>query len=94
MIPDYYVEYNGKRYPVFLINILDQTTEESAENMEFIEVPVSVESLSRQLIDSDSGSPVSPEATSIDEEISFYIPDYLADKEATEIADFVSDNYW
>lgn len=93
MIPNEYIEYNGKQYPLFLVNIIDQSDEESAQNMEMIEVPISVTSLSNVLIDS-SGSPVNAEATAIDERIFFYIPDELADKEANEIADFVSDSCW
>lgn len=93
MIPDRYIEYNGKHYPVFILNIIDQNDEESAQNMEMIEVSVSVESLERELID-DSGNPINAEATAINEEIFFYIPDEMADKEASQIADFVTDNCW
>lgn len=93
MTPDKYIEYNGKNYPVFNLNIVDQSDEDSAQNMEMIKVAVSVQSLSDVLIDS-SGSPVNAEATAIDERVFFYIPDELADKEANVIADFVSDNCW
>lgn len=93
MIPDRYIEYNGKHYPVFILNIIDQSDEESAQNMKMTEVAVSVESLEGVLID-DSGNPVNAEATAIDEEIFFYIPDEMADKEASQIADFVTDNCW
>lgn len=93
MTPDKYIEYNGKNYPVFNLNIVDQSDEDSTQNMEMIEVAVSVQSLSDILIDS-SGSPVNEEARILDEEIFFYIPDELADKEANEIADYVTDNCW
>lgn len=93
MSPDKYIEYNGKNYPVFNLNIVDQSDEDSAQNMEMIEVAVSVQSLSDMLTDS-SGSPVNEEARILDEEIFFYIPDELADKEANEIADYVTDNCW
>lgn len=93
MIPNEYIEYNGKQYPLFLVNIINQSDEESTQNMEMIEVPISVTSLSNVLIDL-SDSPVNAEATAIDERVFFYIPDELADKEANEIADFVSDNCW
>ncbi len=93
MIPDRYIEYNGKHYPVFILNIIDQSDEESAQNMKMTEVAVSVESLEGVLID-DSGNPINAEATAIDEEIFFYIPDEMADKEASQIADFVTDNCW
>lgn len=93
MIPDRYIEYNGKSYPVFNLNIVDQGDEDSAQNMEMIEVEVSVQSLSNVLINS-SGSPVNDEASVLDEEIFFYIPDELEYGEASEIADFVSNNCW
>lgn len=93
MIPDRYIEYGGKHYPVFVISIIDQSDEESAQNMKMIEVSVSVESLEGVLID-DSGNPVNAKATAIDEEIFFYIPDEMEFREASEIADFVSDNCW
>ena len=54
---------------------------------------MSVQSLSNVLINS-SGSPVNDEASVLDEEIFFYIPDELAEREACEIADYVSDNCW
>lgn len=93
MTPDRYIDYAGKRYPVFVINIIDQSDEDSAQNMETIEVSLSVESLSGVLIDS-SGNPNDTEASAIDEDIFFYIPDEMADKDVSEIADFVSDNCW
>lgn len=94
MTPDRYVEYDGKQYPVYLVNIIDQETEDSAMNMETIEVPISVESLSHKLIDQSTGTPVNSIATAIDEEIFFYIPDDMASKSEAEVADFVSDNCW
>lgn len=93
MIPDRYIEYNGEHYPVFDIYIVDQSDEDSAQNMKTIEVSVSVESLEGLLIDS-SGNPVNAEAAAVDEEIFFYIPDELEYGEANEIADFVSNNCW
>lgn len=78
---------------MFNLNIVDQGDEDSAQNMEMIEVEVSVQSLSNVLINS-SGSPVNDEASVLDEEIFFYIPDELAEREACEIADYVSDNCW
>ncbi len=62
--------------------------------METIEVTVSVQSLSNQLINPANGMPVNQEAESIDDDIFFYIPDELADKDADVIADYVSDNCW
>lgn len=94
MQPTDYVSYNGKEYPLFEVDIIDQETEESAENMEFMTVTVSTQSLSSQLIDSATGLPVDKRAERLDNDIFFYIPDELADKEANEIADFVSDNCW
>lgn len=94
MIPDNHIDYNGKRYPVFLVNIVDQSTVSSAQNMETIQVPVSTESLRRELIDKPTGAPVSTVASFIDDSIFFYIPDALATKNGVEIADFVSDNCW
>lgn len=94
MTPDRYVEYDGKQYPVYLINIIDQETEDSAMNMETIEVPISVESLSQKIIDQSTGAPIDSEATEIDEEIFFYIPDEMASLSEAEVADFVSDNCW
>ncbi len=93
MIPDRYIEYNGEHYPVFDIYIIDQSNEDSAQKMETIEVSVSVEALERVLID-DSGNPLNAEAAAVDEEIFFYIPDELEYGEASEIADFVSNNCW
>ena len=61
--------------------------------MKTIEVSVSVESLEGLLIDS-SGNPLNAEAAAVDEEIFFYIPDELEYGEASEIADFVSNNCW
>lgn len=94
MTPDRYIEYDGKQYPVFLINIIDQTTVESAMNMEFIEVPISIESLSHKLIDQSTGTPVNSVAATIDEEIFFFIPDDMTSKSKAEVADFVTDNCW
>lgn len=94
MTPDRYIEYDGKQYPVYLINIIDQTTMDSAMNMEFIEVPISIESLNHELIDQSTGTPVNSVATAIDEEIFFYIPDDMASKSEAEVADFVTDNCW
>lgn len=94
MTPDRYVEYDGKQYPVYLVNIIDQETEDSAMNMETIEVPISVESLSQKIIDQSTGAPIDSEATEIDEEIFFYIPDEMASLSEAEVADFVSDNCW
>ena len=93
MIPDRYIEYNVEHYPVFDIYIVDQSDEDSAQNMKTIEVSVSVESLEGLLIDS-SGNPLNAEAAAVDEEIFFYIPDELEYGEASEIADFVSNNCW
>ena len=93
MIPYKHIEYNGERYPVFIINIIDQNSEEAAQNMKTIRVAVSVESLARELMDL-SGTPVNSEATVLDKDIFFYIPDELAGRDACEIADFVSDNCW
>lgn len=81
MIPDRYIEYNGEHYPVFDIYIVDQSDEDSAQNMKTIEVSVSVESLEGLLIDS-SGNPLNAEAAAVDEEIFFYIPDELEYGEA------------
>lgn len=92
MIPDRYIEYDGKQYPIYLINIIDQTTIDSAMNMEFIEVPISIESLSHKLIDQSTGTPVNSMATAIDEEIFFYIPDDMTSKFKDEVADYVTDN--
>lgn len=94
MQPTDYVSYNGKEYPLFEVDIIDQETEESAENMEFMTVTVATQSLSSQLIDSATGLPVDKRAERLDNDIFFYIPDELADKEANEIADFVSDSCW
>ena len=94
MKPSDNVFYNGKEYPLFYIDIIDQETEESAENMEFMTVTVGTQSLLSQLIDSATGMPVDKSAERLDNDIFFYIPDELADKEAHEIADYVSDNCW
>lgn len=94
MKPTNYITYNGESFPVFVINIIDQTDEKSAMNMKFISISVSVESLSERLIDPTTGAPVSSIATAIDQGIFFYIPDELADKEADEIANYVTDNCW
>lgn len=94
MTPDRYIEYDGKQYPVYLINIINQGAEASAMNMEFIEVPISLESLSQRLIDQSIGAPINSIATAIDEEIFFYIPDDMAFKSEVEVADYVSDNCW
>lgn len=94
MTPDRYVEYDGKQYPIYLVNIMDQETVDSAMNMEFIEVSISVESLSHKLIDQSTGAPIDSKATYIDEEIFFYIPDDMTSKSEAEVADFVSDNCW
>jgi len=94
MTPDRYVEYDGKQYPVYLVNIIDQETEDSAMNMETIEVPISVESLSQKLIDQLTRAPIDSKATFIDEGIFFYIPDEMASLSEAEVADFVSDNCW
>lgn len=94
MTPDRYVEYDGKQYPVYLVNIIDQETVDSAMNMETIEVPISVESLSQKIIDQATGAPIDSKATYIDEGIFFYIPDEMAFLSEAEVADFVSDNCW
>lgn len=94
MTPDRYIQYDGKQYPVYLVNIIDQETQNSAMNMETIEVSISVESLSRKLIDQSTKTPINSAAATIDEDIFFYIPDEMASKSAAEIADFVSDNCW
>ena len=41
-----------------------------------------------------AGMPVDKSAERLDNEIFFYIPDELAEREACEIADYVSDNCW
>ena len=94
MKPSDYIEYKGKEYPLFDVDIIDQETEESAEDMEFMTVTGATQSLSDQLIDSATGMPVDKSAERRDNDIFFYIPDELADKEAHEIADYVSDNCW
>lgn len=94
MIPDRYVEYDGKRYPVYIVNIINQQTEDFAMNMETIEVPISVKSLSQKIIDQSTGTPIDSAATAIDEEIFFYIPDEMASLSEAEVSDFVSDNCW
>lgn len=94
MKPSDYIFYNGKEYPLFQVDIIDSETEESAENMEVMTVTVATESLSEQLIDSATGMPFDKSAERLDEEIFFYIPDELAEREECEIADFVSDNCW
>lgn len=94
MTPDRYVEYDGKQYPVYLVNIIDQETEDSAMNMETIEVPISVESLRQKIIDQSTGAPIDSKATFIDEGIFFYILDEMASLSEAEVADFVSDNCW
>ena len=58
MKPNDHIVYNGKEYPLFQVDIIDQETEESAENMEFMTVTVATQSLSDQLIDSITGMPV------------------------------------
>ena len=94
MTPTSHITYNGETFPVFVINIIDQIDEDSAMYMKVISVSVSIESLSKRLIDADTGVPVSSIASAIDEGIFFYIPDELADKEADEIANYVTDNCW
>ena len=94
MKPNDYISYKGKEYPLFQVDIIDQETEESAENMEFMTVTVATQLLSDQLIDSATGMPVDKSAERLDNEIFFYIPDELAEREACEIADYVSDNCW
>lgn len=94
MNPYKYVEFNGKQYPLFRINIVNQSTVKSAQMLKFESVVVSTESLSQQIIDSESGLPVNKLASEIDEQIFFYIPDELAGKTDAEVADFVSDNCW
>lgn len=74
MKPYKYVEFEGKLYPLFRINIVDQSTEESAGQLKFESVVISVESLSQQIIDGASGVPVNSLATEIDEYIFFYVP--------------------
>lgn len=94
MKPYKYVEFEGKLYPLFRINIVDQSTEESARQLKFESVIISVESLSQQIIDRASGMPVNSLATEIDECIFFYIPDEMIHKTKADVADYVSDNCW
>ena len=49
--------------------------------MEFMTVTVATQSLSDQLIDSITGMPVDKSAERLDNEIFFYIPDELAERE-------------
>lgn len=94
MIPYRYIEYDGKQYPVYHVNIIDQGTEGSAMNMKTIEVSISIESLNHKLIDQSTGTPINSVADAINQEVFFYIPDDMASKPETEVADFVSDNCW
>lgn len=94
MIPYKYIEFEGKSCPLFRINIVDQSTVESAEQLKFESVVISVESLSQQIINTSSGMPINSLATEIDECIFFYIPDELMYQTEAEVADYVSDNCW
>ena len=94
MKPNDHIFYNGKEYPLFQIDIIDQETEESAKNIEFMTVTVATQSLSDQLINSATGMPFDKSAERLDNEIFFYIPDELAEREACEIAEYVTDNCW
>ena len=66
------ITWKGKDYPVRRLTIFKGTPEE-------LEILVSVESLSRELIDDNTGVPVSDEAEEVDGQIYYY----LADEEIT-----------
>lgn len=93
MTPSDLIIYDDEQFPIFYVNIIDQETVKAAENMEYMEVTIATESLSRKIIDKN-GSPIDKRAERIDNDIYFYIPDKIADKKPAEIADYVSDNCW
>jgi len=77
-----HIEYRGKKYPVFSLDI---TIKGKMEN-----VSISVESLQSELMPDWIWRDT--EAEHIDETIFFYIPDDVAEKPEAEIVKFMEDN--
>ncbi len=85
MNPHDYIEYKGKKYPVFYLELESDTDAWSGESM------VATEALMKEII-GDNGLPVDREAEAIDEEIFFYIPDEVAGWKEEDIVEFINEN--
>jgi hypothetical protein len=90
MKPTSYVEYEGKKYPVFTIKVTDP--DDSAKIA--YEVGISTESLEDAIINPENSLPWGLDALSIDEDIFYYIPDSMAEASEEEITRYVNQYAW
>ncbi len=86
MNPHDYIEYKGKKYPVFYLELESDTDAWSGESM------VATEVLRKVLIDDSNGLPVDKEAECVDHDIFFYIPDEVAGWKEEDIVEFINEN--
>ncbi len=77
-----HIEYRGKKYPVFSLDLIIEGKKEN--------VNVSVEPLQSELMPNWDWRDA--EAQQIDESIFFYIPEDVAKKPEAEIVKFMEDN--